>query len=205
MQQGSAEWFQARCGKVTASRLGDIVVGKRGGYLKARTVYLGQLIAERLTGRVQENYCTQAMQWGIETEAQARNFYEFQRGVDVEEAGFVDHPSIANTGASPDGLVGADGGVEFKCPETHTHVDTLISGEIPRNYQLQMQWCMECTGRDWWDYVSFDPRMPLEHQMKVIRVARDEDLLKDLRQEVEVFDWLVTEKIKTLSKETEDA
>lgn len=187
MEQRSAEWFAARLGKATASRVADIVAKTKSGPAASRKNYAAQLIAERLTGAVQESYSNAAMQWGSDTEPQARAAYEFYSDLDVAEVGFIDHPSIPMTGASPDGLIGDDGLVEFKCPNTATHIATLQSGKIEGKYITQIQWQLDCTDRQWCDWVSFDPRMPAAMQLFVRRVQRDDERIKELRGEVRAF------------------
>lgn len=177
MEQGTDEWFAARCGKVTASKISDVMMKQTtAGYRN----YKAQLMCERLTGNVAESFSNAAMQWGTDTEPQARAAYEFYNGVTVDEIGFVDHPSIPNTGASPDGLVGDDGMIEIKCPNTATHLETLLGGKIPPRYYDQMQWQMECAGRVWCDFASFDPRLPEAMQLHVQRVDRDEARIKEI-------------------------
>lgn len=201
MQQGTTEWFMARLGKVTASRVSDIIAKTKSGYSTSRQNYLAQLVVERLTQKQTETYTNAAMQWGTDTEPLARAAYEIANDLMVDEVGFVDHPSIAMAGASPDGLVGTDGLVEIKCPNTATHIETLLNDTIKSEYKTQMQWQMACTGRLWTDFVSFDPRMPSKHQMKVIRVNRDDATIKMLEDEVSKFLLEVTktvERIETL-------
>lgn len=185
--QGTPEWLQERCGKVTASRIGDLMAKTRTGWGASRANYLAELVAERLTGSPADKYSSSAMAWGTQTEPDARNAYSFQVNKDVEQVGFIPHPSISMAGASPDGLVGADGLVEIKCPQTATHIESLLGGAIDRKHMLQMQWQMECTGRQWCDWVSFDPRMPDDMQLLIKRVARDEDLLAEIRECVCAF------------------
>lgn len=187
MQQGTDEWFAARCGKVTASRVADIMRQTKSGYSATRDKYMGQLIAERLTGFVAKSYTNAAMQWGTDTEPQARAVYEFERLVTVEQIGFVDHPTIAMSGASPDGLVGSDGLVEIKCPETHTHIETLLSGKVSADYVTQMHWQMACTGRTWCDFVSFDPRMPEHLQLFVRRIDAEPERIEEMQDAVTAF------------------
>jgi predicted phage-related endonuclease len=127
------------------------------------------------------------MQWGKDNEAQARDAYAFLKGVDVERAPFVDHPSIAMSGASPDGFVGSDGLLEIKCPLTATHIDTLLGGKIEGKYITQMQWQMACTGTLWCDFVSYDPRMPEHLAIWVKRVPRDDAMIEELESAVRVF------------------
>lgn len=185
--QGSPEWMAIRTGKVTASRVADVIAKTKSGPAASRKNYLAELVLERLTGEKAEGYTNAAMQWGIDTEPQARIAYEFHRDTDVAEIGFVPHPSIADTGASPDGLVGVDGLVEIKCPLSATHMETLDSGKVPAKYLTQMMWQMACTGRSWCDFVSFDPRFPAHMQFFCERVKRDEDLIRDLEAEVVAF------------------
>ena len=148
---------------------------------------MAQLIAERLTGVPQETYQSSAMQWGIETEPQARNAYAFFSGITVEHAAFIPHPTIEMSGCSPDGLVADDGLVEIKCPNTATHIDTLLGDPIEKKYILQMQWQMECTGRQWCDFVSFDPRLPSDLQLRTQRIIRDQSLIDNLSSEIQSF------------------
>ena len=185
--QGSPEWFTIRCGKVTASRVADIIAKTKTGPAASRANYMAQLIAERLTGEVQESYTNAAMQWGTEKEPDARAAYEFRSDVTVEQIGFVIHPTIANSGASPDGLVVTDGLVEIKCPNTATHIETLQGRSVPGKYVTQIQWQLACTGRNWCDYVSFDPRMPESMSLFISRVERDDRTIADLEAQVSEF------------------
>lgn len=187
IEQGSPEWHQMRLGKVTASRVSDVVAKTKSGPAASRANYAAQLIAERLTGKPGESFSNAAMQWGTEMEPEARRAYEFYRDTDVSEVAFVLHPSIGDTGASPDGLVDADGLVEIKCPNTATHIETLVGLSAPAKYVTQMQWQMACTGRKWCDFVSYDPRMPENMRFFCVRVQRDEDLIASLEKEVITF------------------
>lgn len=186
-EQRTEEWFRQRLGKVTASRVADVMARTKTGYSAGRANYHAQLVAERLTGTPADNFTNAAMQWGTETEPQAREMYALITAHDVEETGFHDHPAIGMSGASPDGLVAAKGLVEIKCPNTATHIATLRGGGIDRKYILQMQWQMACTGREWCDFVSFDPRLPAELQLHCERIARDDDLLTEIEGEVTKF------------------
>lgn len=182
MIQGSPEWFQARLGRVTASRIADVLAKTKTGWGASRYSYMGELIAERLTGRPNESFTTAAMQWGKDNEDRARQAYVFRYDRQVEETGFVEHPRLEGlAGASPDGLV-EDGLIEIKCPSTITHLDTISSGNVPTRYQLQMQWQMECTGRKWCDFISFDPRLPENLQLFVKRVNIGEPLEPEIRK-----------------------
>src|SRR5690606_17651145 len=143
--QGSPEWHAIRLGKVTASRVADVIAKTKSGPSASRKNYLAELALERLTGQQSDTFTSAAMQWGIEHWPQARVAYEFQRNVAVVQVGFVALPTIADTGASPDGLVGSDGLVEFKCPLPATHMETLDKGSVPSKYLTQIQWQMACT------------------------------------------------------------
>lgn len=185
--QGSPEWHELRCGKVTASRVADVVAKTKTGWGASRANYMAELIAERLTGVPAEGFTSPAMQWGLDTEPEARAAYEFWRDAEVKLCGFIEHPSIPMTGASPDGLVGDAGLVEVKCPNTATHIDTLIGQAVPGKYETQMQWQMACTGRAWCDFVSFDPRMPEPMRLFVKRVQRDKDRIAELERDIKDF------------------
>jgi putative phage-type endonuclease len=180
IEQRTTEWFAQRCGHLTASRIADMMARTQKGWGASRANYAAQLIAERLTGVAESGFTSAAMQHGIDTEAAARAAYGFMQDVEVIEAPFVLHPRLAWSGASPDGFVGDDGLIEIKCPNTATHITTLRGGEIPDKYIKQMQWQMACTERDWCDFVSFDPRMPVEMQLHIQRVDRDNDLIAEI-------------------------
>lgn len=185
--QRSDAWFAARLGKVTASRVADVVARTKTGYGASRANYQAELIIERLTGVPQENYINGAMQWGIDHEAEALIAYEFWRDVTVTPVGFVPHPTIAMSGASPDATIGADGLVETKCPNSATHIETLLGRAIPDKHMTQMYYQMACTGRQWCDYCSFDPRLPEAMRLFVKRVHRDDELITELEREVIQF------------------
>jgi len=182
--QGSADWFAIRCGKVTASRVSDVIAKTKSGPSASRANYAAQLIAERLSGGVAESFSNAAMQWGTDQEPDARLAYEFRTDAEVEQVAFVPHPTIEMSGASPDGLVGTDGLVEIKCPNTATHLETLMTGSIPGKYVTQMLWQMSCTGRQWCDFVSFDPRLPENMRLFVNRLHRDDTRIAELENEV---------------------
>lgn len=197
MEQRTEEWFAARLGKVTASRIKDVMAGKTTA---ARRNYMAQLVVERMTGKAPESFTNAAMQWGTDQEPFARAAYEARNGVLVDETGLVDHPVIPMAGASPDGLVGADGLVEIKCPNTATHLDTLLTKTPDADYIGQMQWQMACTNRKWCDFVSFDPRMPEGLQICVIRVNRDDKKIGEMEKEVIKFLSEVDKKISKLKE-----
>lgn len=187
MEQKSDEWYSARVGKVTASRVADVVAKTKSGYSASRDNYMAQLVCERLTNKPAESYSNAAMQWGTETEPLARAAYEAKMDVLVDEVGFIDHPTIVMSGASPDGLVGEDGLIEIKCPNTSTHIDTLLSQTVPKKYADQIFWQMACTGRQWCDFVSYDPRLKSDLQLFIKRIPRDDQYIKLLEAEVIKF------------------
>jgi len=177
VQQGSEEWKTLRLGKITASRVSQVMG-------KSRQNFLAIIAAERISKQA-ESFTNAAMQWGIDTEPFAREAYEARNGVKVVQVGFCLHPTIKDAGASPDGLVGDDGLIEIKCPNTSTHVGTLIDQKAPTKYIPQMQFQMACTGRQWCDFVSFDPR--IEQSFFQIRVERDNEYIEKMEKEVSEF------------------
>ena len=188
MIQGSPEWVAIRLGKATGSRISDVLAqGKSGAPSASRANYRAQLVAERLTNVLVEGFTSEAMERGKEVEADARRAYTFRTGNKVLEACFALHPTIDMSGASPDGLIGDDGVVEFKCPNTATHIDTLRGGIIPKTYRDQILWEMACTGRKWCDFVSFDPRLPESMALHIRRVELDAERLAEVEAEVRKF------------------
>lgn len=186
--QGSDEWRSYRAGRLTASCVADALATTKTGWGASRANLMATMIAERLTGAPADSYTNTAMQWGTEKEPEARAVYEFMHSVTVEQVGFVDHPTIEMAGCSPDGLVGNDGLVEIKCPNTATHIDTLLGQKIPQKYEHQMQFQMACTGRKWCDFVSFDPRMPGDMQFFVKRLSRlEDDRMADFEKQIRDF------------------
>ena len=199
MEQGTDAWFNARIGKVTASRVADLMAKTKTGYSASRDNYMAQLVCENLTKTKAEGFTNAAMEWGTEQEPFARAAYEAKTGVMVEEVGFVPHPLIEWAGASPDGLVGDDGLVEIKCPNTATMIDTLLTEKVPSKYNIQMQFQMACTGRHWCDYVVFDPRMPAKAQLFVKRVFRDDAFIQEMEAEIINFLTEVNVQIQQLN------
>lgn len=173
MLQRSDDWFADRLGKVTASRVSDVMARTKTGVSATRKNYMAQLVAEHLTGMSQavDLSNNKAVQWGVENEQSAKLAYEFATANTIEECGFIPHPTIELCGASPDGLVDTAGLVEMKCPNTATHIEYLLEREIPRDYQLQMTLQLACTGRDWCDFVSYDPRLDSKNNLVIIRFA----------------------------------
>lgn len=196
--QGSDEWAIARCGSVGASRISDIMARTKSGWGASRANYAAELIAERLTGIPANRYQSAEMRWGIETEPQARDAYAFYTDADVVQIGLVKHPSIHGSHASPDGLVGDNGLLEIKSPNTSTHIETLLTASVREKYLFQMQWQMACTGRQWCDFVSYDPRMPERMRYFCQRVPRNDRLIADLEREVSEFLREVADKVAAL-------
>lgn len=202
MEQRTEEWFEARMGCVTASRTAEVIAKTKSGYSASRANYMAELICEKLTGERQGGFSSAAMQFGTQTEPQARMAYEIMTGATVVETGFVPHPEIAGFGASPDGLINDDGLIEIKCPNTATHIETLLNDKVPGKYITQMHVQMLCTGRRWCDFVSFDPRLPVDMQMFVRRVEFDEKLAKTIVEEVQKFIAEMETKIEQLKART---
>ena len=188
-------WMAQRLGKVTASRLSDVIAKTKTGVSTSRQNYLIQLVSERLTGKKGDSFVNQAMLDGIEREAAARELYEKTRGVSVTEVGFFDHPIIKNSGASPDGAVNSEeegkyiGLIEIKCPIETTHTNTLISKSVPSKYMPQIQWQMASVSPNvkWVDFVSYNPNFPDTMQIFIARVDRDDAYIAELEAEVLKF------------------
>lgn len=187
MIQGSEEWHAARLGRVTASRVSDVMAKTKTGYSASRTNYMMELLCQRLTGKREEGFTSAAMQRGTELESSARSVYEAENGVIVIECGLVQHSTIAMFAASPDGIIGSDGLLEIKCPNTSTHIDFLRTGKPDGKYQLQMLAQMACTGRKWCDFVSFDDRLPAQLQYSKFRFERDDIRINEMLVEIEKF------------------
>lgn len=199
-QQGTAEWLAERAGHVTASRIADVMAKIKTGESATRANYRAELVAQRLTGQIGESFTNAAMQWGTDMEPFARSAYECLHNTMVKEVVFIRHPSIEWAGASPDGLIDSDGLIEIKCPNTATHIDYLLKGVVPAKYQPQMLWQMACTGRKWCDFASYDPRMPSELQLFVVRFSRDEAKIKEAEAEVIAFLDEVDGTVKALER-----
>ena len=202
-EQRTPEWFAERLGKITASRIADVVgKTKSGSYGAARKNYMAELLCQRLTGQQEEKFTSAAMQHGTDTEPAARAMYMLETGTDVTETGFIPHPTIAMSGASPDGLAGEDGLIEIKCPNTATHLEFLQSRKPKHEYLLQLQWQMSCTERQWCDFVSYDDRLPEKLAYRCIRIPRDDKLIAELEEEAVKF---LTELDKTVRQLEEQA
>ena len=201
IEQGTPEWHKQRLGKVTASRIADLMATTKTGPAASRANYAAELVAARLTGIVPESFSNDAMRWGTEQEPYARAAYAAKTGILVEEVGFLDHPTVAMSGASPDGLA-EEGLVEIKCANTATHLEYIFDGKPPQKYVTQMQWQMACAGKPWCDFVSYDPRLPERLRLLVVRVPRDDDYIKMLEQEVTTFLQELDDKLNKLEKVT---
>ena len=187
VEQGSEEWLNIRLGKVTASGVTDVLAKTKSGVSASRGNYLIKLALQRVTGVVEESYTNEAMQWGIDNEAQARVAYEVKSGNFVDQIAFVEHPTIKWFGASPDGLIDKNGLIEIKCPNSATHWSYIRANEPPTKYYIQMQAQMACTNREWCDFVSFDPRMPDRSKLFIKRVMRSNDFISEMETEIQQF------------------
>jgi putative phage-type endonuclease len=199
-EQGTAFWRELRRGLVTASRCADVIATIKKGKEEAapRRNYRWELICEILTGQPTEQFVTREMQWGADQEPFARAAYEMEQDVMVETCGFVIHPEIPRFGASPDGLVGSDGMIQIKCPNTSTHLTWMVSGSIPVEHAVQMLAELSCTGRQWNDFVSFDPRLPKHLQLYIRRFTRKHVLVEKLESQVVHFNAEVDEMLAQL-------
>lgn len=200
IEQGSAEWLAIRLGKVTASRITDVLAKGKSGEAATREDYRTELVVQRLTNEPGESFTNAAMEWGTQTEPMARIAYEAHANVFVEQVAFVDHPTIEWFGCSPDGLVGETGLLEIKCPNSKTHIKYLLAGKPLAKYVPQMQCQMAVTGKEWCDFVSYDPRLPEDLQLFVVRLERDEEYIKAMEAEVEKFLGEVSEMYSKLKE-----
>lgn len=194
-EQRTEAWYESRRGRATASRFYDIIAKTRSGYASTRMNYRAELTIERLTGQSIDMYQNAAMQWGTDTEPLARTTYMLTTGNFVTECGFYAHNEIA-CGASPDGLIEEDGTIEIKSPNPATHIETLRLGSIPVRYIPQVQGQLWITGRQWCDFISFDPRLPTNAQLFIQRIERDDNYIAHLEQEVIKFLAEVDEQVR---------
>jgi putative phage-type endonuclease len=199
--QGTVEWKRAKYGNVGASQIRCVIAkGKSGGESATREDFKAQVVIELLSGiPYEDDFTSKEMSWGVDNEPFARAAYEISRGVMVDKCGFIFHPTIERSGASPDGLVGSDGLLEIKCPKPKTHMRYILAGRVPTDYVPQMQWQMACTGRPWNDFASYDPRMPEHLQLFVKRLPRDNEYIGWLESEVRQFNAEVDEIVAKLS------
>jgi putative phage-type endonuclease len=186
IEQGTNEWHLLRLGKVTASRIADVLSKGKSGESASRAKYRTELVTQRLTGLPSDSFTNAAIEHGIATEPLARTAYEVESGNFVEQVAFIDHPTIEWFGCSPDGLV-LDGLIEIKCPNSTTMVDYLADNKPPTKYIPQMQCQMAVTGRKWCDFVAFDPRLPDDLQLLVVRLERDDEYIEAMEAEVKKF------------------
>jgi putative phage-type endonuclease len=200
IEQGSAEWLAIRLGKVTASRITDVLAKGKSGEAATREDYRTELVVQRLTNEPGESFTNAAIEHGINTEPMARIAYEAHANVFVEQIAFVDHPTIEWFGCSPDGLVGETGLLEIKCPASKTHIKYLLGGKPPAKYVPQMQCQMAVTGREWCDFVSYDPRLPEDLQLFVVRLERDVSYIMAMEEEVSKFLGEVSEMYSKLKE-----
>lgn len=199
MEQRTDDWFAARCGRITASRLADVMAKTKSGYSASRKNYMMELICQRLTGKVEQGFTSGPMIRGNELEPVAREMYVLnQFDAEVKEVGFIPHPAIDGFGASPDGLVNDDGLIEIKCPNTATHLETMRTGKPKREYLLQMHAQMMCTGRKWCDFVSYDDRLPQDLAYFETRIHQDDELVKEIEIEIASFLSDMEQEISTI-------
>ena len=201
--QGTEEWRMQKAGKASASRIWEVAARTKSGKGASYYNYMSDLLCERVTGRPLDRFVTAAMLEGTAREPDARAAYEFERGVEVQQVGFIDHPTIAMSGASPDGLVGDDGMIEIKSPQLSAHIDTLLTETIPDKYVKQMLFQMSVTGRQWVDYVSFNPDLPEHMALWIKRVHRDEKAIQELEANVQEFLSELDAKVKALREKYE--
>jgi putative phage-type endonuclease len=191
-EQNTAEWLEIRRGKITASRICDVMAvltrkSKNGGPGDPgadRISYRRELVAERMTGTVADHVVTAPMAWGREYEGRARDAYEIAAGVMVEKVGFILHPTHDNSGSSPDSIVGKDGGLEIKCPLSSTHIKWMEEDVVPEEHRDQCYFNMLCGERDWWDFMSFDPRQQEGAKIFLKRLPRDEKRIAEIEEQV---------------------
>ena len=186
VEQGTPEWHELRRGKVTASRVADILAKTKTGPSASRQNYLIELALQRTTKTIEPSYTNAAMEWGTMTEPQARVAYEVNTHNFVDQVAFIDHPTIKGFGCSPDGIVG-EGLIEIKCPNSATHWEYFKAKEPPKKYFIQMQAQMAVTGAKWCDFVSFDPRMPERSQLLIVNVPRDPEFILYMEAEIKQF------------------
>ena len=200
--QGSEEWFAVRRGKITASRLGDIMRKTKWGESNYKSKVRLELAIERLTGKSASSVVmNKAMYDGVEREPDARLLFEAMTGKEVALCGSFDHPEVVNTSASPDGLIRGENAVlEIKCPTHVTHAKNLLSDTMPKNYEYQVQWQIACTESDYAYFCSYHPDFPPELRLKYVRVEKDDKLIAEIENEVREFDAEVEDLITKIKK-----
>lgn len=188
--QGTQEWLFDRLGHMTSSGAIDAISFlKNGKESAARKKYKVQVVTERLTGIPRDSYLERLriIKWGKEQEENARLAYEFVTGNEVTEVGFIKHSTIKNLGASPDGLILKNGLVEFKCPESTTHIDYILAGVVPDEYKPQMLDQLLVTERDWCDFVSYDPRLDINNRLFIVRFQPTTQEIIEFRNQAKDF------------------
>lgn len=201
VQQNTPEWLNLRLGKCTGSRVKDALQLLRNGEPGAkRKNYLIELVTQRMTGFAVDHYVSDAMIWGSEQEKYARAAYEVVTGNDVDLVGMYVHPNIADFSSSPDGIIGADGLVEIKCPQSTTHVEWMFDGVVPEEHKLQLYAEMACSERQWVDFVSFDPRLLPRHRVLIKRLERDDVVIAAMEKGIKEFLFDVESAIKELNR-----
>lgn len=207
IEQGSDDWLRLRAGKFTGSRFDDLTARnkKTGAKLKSFHDAVWDAVVERMTGQPQESVSSYSLQWGTDLEPYAREAYELATGNFVTQAPFIEHPLFSFAGCSPDGLIDDDGGLELKCPKNSAiHLARWLDG-VPEEYVPQVQGSMWVTGREWWDFASYDPRMPPKFRLMKVRVYRDEDFIKLIESSVIEAEEMAQELIVKMSELTEAA
>ncbi len=200
-EQGSAQWLYERCGNCTASRFADAIGRiKSGAYSAARETYIWEIVIERITGQPSDHWTSTAMLWGSSNEAMARMEYEARTGAFVEAVGFVKHSTLPNVGGSPDGIMGDAGLLEIKCPYNSANHLKAIMGGMPIEHAAQVQGNLWITGRQWADFVSYDPRLPAPYDIYIERIERDADFIAKMEAEIILFDAAITEMLAKLSE-----
>ncbi len=185
--QGTDEWKRIKLGHVSGSSIADVMAKGKSGEAITRKKYRTRIVAERLSNEIMESFSNSSMEWGVLQEPFARQAYEVSRETFVDKTGFWLHPTIKWLGVSPDGLVGDDGLVEIKCPNTTTHIDYLDADVVPTEYYKQIQCQLWVTNREWCDFVSYDPRLPERNRLFVKRLYRSNDTISDMEVEVKQF------------------
>lgn len=198
IEQGTQEWKDIRLGRITASRMSDVMTnGRSGGISKTSESYMVELISEKLTGKQKDFFENDAMKWGTATEPEAREVYSVRNGfVDVEEVAFIVHDEFI--GVSPDGLVGDCGLLEIKAPTTQTQIKRALSKDYSSDYKAQIQAQLWVSGREWCDFVSYDPRINVSASFLQQRVFRDEEYIQEMKSKCDEFVTEMNNRMKLL-------
>lgn len=199
-EQRTDAWKLERAGKFTGSRFDDVLARnvKTGKPLKCYDDLIWQMVVERMTQQAVEGPSGYALQWGTDVEPFGIEAYELETGNTIMPSGFIQHPDYSFIGASPDGLIGTDGGFELKCPKSSAvHLERFLLG-MPDEYRAQVQGCMFVTGRKWWDFCSYDPRMPESHRLFITRIERDDLYIKRLETALIEAESLVQSKLSEI-------